>query len=550
MLERAGTLPPPSYYNERTETFMSASREKKQRQSAGQNLTQKELKEAREAQAAKRKTVLYWVIGVVVVILVAALLIWNSNFFQNRATAVTVNGHDFTAGEVAYYYNSAYQQEYQYYQYSAMGLTGLTNFNPSLDPKDQYVDEEQTQTYYDYFMESALNALTQVAALTDAAQEDGFSLELSESGRETYDATISNMKDSAVTAGYSYSSYLRAVYGTHMTTGIYESCLKRAIMLTEYQQAHQDALTYTDEDFTTYYDENKDSIDTFSYEVAFLTGTAPSTTDEDGNTVEATEEEQTAAMEAAKANAEKLMADVEAGGDFAELADVYVQENSSNTFRATELTGSSLSSTYGDWLKDAARAEGDMSVFESTSGYYVVRFLDRYLDETPTADIRHILVKAELTQEDDPATEDVDESAIPTDEAMEAAKAEAESILAQWEAGDKTAESFGELAKEYSDDPGSASNGGLYTQVYEGRMVDTFNDWIFDSEHTEGDTGLVENTNSGQYGWHVMYFQAWNDPTWKINAKSSLQNDDMTSWIESITEGYEAVKADGFKYVD
>ena len=84
----------------------------------------------------------------------------------------------------------------------------------------------------------------------------------------------------------------------------------------------------------------------------------------------------------------------------------------------------------------------------------------------------------------------------------------------------------------------------------EGQMVDTFNDWIFDSEHTEGDTGLVENTNSGQYGWHVMYFQAWNDPSWKINAKSAFQNDDMNSWIETITEGYEAVKADGFKYVD
>ncbi|MCI5928378.1 MAG: peptidylprolyl isomerase [Pseudoflavonifractor capillosus] len=528
---------------------MSASREKKQRQSAGQNLTQKELKEAKEAQAAKRKSILYWVIGVVVVILVAALLIWNSNFFQNRATAVTVNGHNFTAGEVEYYYNSAYQQEYQLYYYSTMGITGLTNFNPATDPKDQYVDEEQTQTYYDYFMESALDALTQVAALTDAAEKDGFSLELSESGKETYDSTISSMKDNATTSGYSYASYLQAIYGSHMTTGIYESCLKRAIMLTEYQQAHQDTLTYTDEDYTTYYDENKDSIDTFSYEVAFLSGSAPSTTDEDGNTVEATEEEKTAAMEAAKANADKLMADVEAGGDFAELADTYVQEDSANTFRSTETTGSSLSTTYGDWLKDAARAEGDINVFESTSGYYVVRFLDRYLDETPTADIRHILVKAELTQEDDPATEDVDESTIPTDEAMEAAKAEAESLLAQWEAGDKTAESFGELAKANSDDSGSASNGGLYTQFEEGQMVDTFNDWIFDSEHTEGDTGLVENTNSGMYGWHVMYFQAWNDPSWKINAKSSFQNDDMTSWIESITEGYEAVKADGFKYV-
>ena len=529
---------------------MSASREKKQRQSAGQNLTQKELKEAKEAQAAKRKSILYWVIGVVVVILVAALLIWNSNFFQNRATAVTVNGHNFTAGEVEYYYNSAYQQEYQLYYYSTMGITGLTNFNPATDPKDQYVDEEQTQTYYDYFMESALDALTQVAALTDAAEKDGFSLDLSESGKKTYNSTIASMKDNATTSGYSYASYLQAIYGSHMTTGIYESCLKRAIMLTEYQQAHQDTLTYTDEDYTTYYDENKDSIDTFSYEVAFLSGSAPSTTDEDGNTVEATEEEKTAAMEAAKANADKLMADVEAGGDFAELADAYVQKDSANTFRSTETTGSSLSTTYGDWLKDAARAEGDINVFESTSGYYVVRFLDRYLDETPTADIRHILVKAELTQEDDPATEDVDESTIPTDEAMEAAKAEAESLLAQWEAGDKTAESFGELAKANSDDSGSASNGGLYTQVSEGQMVDTFNDWIFDSEHTEGDTGLVENTNSGMYGWHVMYFQAWNDPTWKINAKSSFQNDDMTSWIESITEGYEAVKADGFKYVD
>ena len=529
---------------------MSASREKKQRQSAGQNLTQKELKEAREAQAAKRKTILYWVIGMVVVILAAALLIWNSNFFQSRATAVTVNGHDFTAGEVAYYYHSAYQQEYELYYYSTMGITGLTNFNPNLDPKDQYVDEEQTQTYHDYFMESALNALTQVAALTDAAEKDGFSLDLSETGKETYDTQMADLKNSIAVSNYSYSSYLKAVYGNYMTTGIYESCAKRAIMLTEYQQAHMDALTYTDEDYTTYYDENKDNVDTFSYEVAFLSGTAPSTTDEEGNTVEATEEEQTIAMETAKANAEKLMADVEAGGDFAELAGTYTEESTANTFRATETTGSSVSTTYGDWLKDAARTEGDMEVFESTSGYYVVRFLDRYLDETPTADIRHILIKAELTQEDDPATEDVDESTIPTDEAMEAAKAEAESLLAQWEAGDKTAESFAELAIANSDDTGSASDGGLYTQVKEGQMVDTFNDWIFDNEHAEGDTGLVENTNSGQYGWHVIYFQSWNDPAWKLNAKSTFQNDDMTSWIETITEGYEAVKADGFKYVD
>lgn len=82
-----------------------------------------------------------------------------------------------------------------------------------------------------------------------------------------------------------------------------------------------------------------------------------------------------------------------------------------------------------------------MEVIEGSGGYYVVLFLDRYLDETPTADIRHILIKAELTQEDDAATSDVDESAVPTQEALDAAKAEAEDLLAQWESGERTAES-------------------------------------------------------------------------------------------------------------
>src|SRR5699024_9504390 len=127
--------------------------------------------------------------------------------------------------------------------------------------------------------------------------------------------------------------------------------------------------------------------------------------------------------------------------------------------------------------------------------------MDRYRDETPTVDIRHILIQAELTQEDDESTEDVDESQIPTQEALDAAKAEAEDLLAQWEAGDKTAESFGELANEYSDDTGSNTNGGLYEQVYEGQMFEAFNDWIFDEARQEGDTTVLENPQDGQQGW-------------------------------------------------
>ena len=54
---------------------MSASREKKSRQSdPTQGLTQKERKELQEQQAAKRKAVVYTVIGVIVAVLVLSLI--------------------------------------------------------------------------------------------------------------------------------------------------------------------------------------------------------------------------------------------------------------------------------------------------------------------------------------------------------------------------------------------------------------------------------------------------------------------------------------------
>lgn len=527
---------------------MSASREKKQRQGAGQNLSQKELKEARESQTAKRKAVLYWVVGIVAVVLVAALLIWNSNFFQSRATAVTINGHNFTAGEVEFYYHSAYQQEYY------MAAYGMSSFSTSTDPKEQYVDEAKTKTYHDSFMDSALKSLTQVAALTDSAGKDNFSISLSESGKATLDARLAELKSSVSTSGYSTSAYLKAVYGSYMTESIYKDCLSRAIMLSEYQTDHQNALTYTDEDFSKYYDENKDTIDTYSFEVAYLDATAPSSTDADGKTVDATDAEKAAAQSAAKASAEALLKDAKAGGTFADLANAYVEKSSSNTYRATDSLGSSLASAYSDWLKSADRKAGDLELFESSSdsgvsGYYVVLFKDRYLDETPTADIRHILIKAELTQTDNADTTDVDESTVPTQEALDAAKAKAQALLDQWNAGDKTAESFGKLAEENSADTGSAANGGLISQVYKGQMFADFNNWIFDKEHSAGDTELIENPQSGQQGWHVIYFQDWSDPRWKANAKSSLQNTDMQSWLEELEKGYEVVKDSGFKYV-
>ena len=530
---------------------MSASREKKQRQNdPNQGLSQKQRKELEEQKAAKHKAILYTAIGIVVAALVVVLLVWHSGFFQSRTTAVSVGGRDYSPADVEYYYRSLVQ--YEYYQTYA--------FDPQSDLRTQYVDANQTQSYHDKFLQTTLETLTEVAAVENAAEAEGFTLTQEELDHVA--ASVNTMKENASSNGYTYATYLKAVFGPYMTPSRYETCMKRAALVNSYTTKISDSFAVSDEEIQTYYEAHAAELDSYDYRYLFISGTAPSGTDSEGNTVEATEEEKAAALAAAKVKADELVSKVSAADDrsaaFAELAPDYVAESSRASYESdpdyslrTGTSGSSLSSysTYGSWLTDADRKAGDVEVIEGSGGYYVVLFLDRYLDETPTADIRHILIKAELTQEDDAATSDVDESAVPTQEALDAAKAEAEDLLAQWESGERTAESFGALAEAHSDDTGSNTNGGLYEAVYDGQMFAGFNDWIFNDEHTQGDTGLIENTQSGQQGWHVIYFQSWNDPKWTISVRNTLLNDQLTAWVNGLTEGLEVVEGSGLSYV-
>ena len=116
--------------------------------------------------------------------------------------------------------------------------------------------------------------------------------------------------------------------------------------------------------------------------------------------------------------------------------------------------------------------------------------------EDDFVDVRHILVMAEG------GTTDEQGKTTYTDEEWAACEKKAQEVLDTWLAGDKTEESFAKLATEKTQDPGSQGTGGLYERVYEGRMVQAFNDWCFDESRKAGDYGLVKT----EYGYHVMYF--------------------------------------------
>ena len=530
---------------------MSASREKRQRQSTPDHmLTQKQLKEQKEAREQKRKTIIYTVIGVSVAVLVAALLIWHSGFFQSRTTAVTVGDHKYTPTDLSYYYHQALNSEY------AMAQYGLSSFDPSVDPKEQYTDDEQTTTYYDKFMESAQDSLIRVTALLDAAEAEGYSDD--DAVQEYVDTQLASIDSTAASYNYTRATYLKAAYGRYMTVGRFEQCLEREGLANAYYTAHQDSLTYDDAALESYYAEHKDDLDTFSYDVCFINGAAADpvdengdpVTDEEGNTVTATDEEKAEAMEAARQSAEAMTAALAEGGDFAQLAQERVDDDEKSTYSGDQATvGSSLSSTYKDWLISADRAAGDVETFEvEDSGVYVVRFngRERSEDSYATVDVRHILIKAETTDADET---DSNGDPIPSDEAMEAAKAEAQELLDQWKAGEATAESFGELANEYSDDPGSNTNGGLYQEVPRNQFFSAFNDWMFDTARKPGDTELIENTQSGQQGWHVVYLEKQDELLWRYTAENALRSDDMNAWTEEIESNYTAALGSGAVYV-
>ncbi len=515
---------------------MSASREKKQRRDIDAPISSSRAQEEQaKAEKRRRNTIIYTIIGIVVVILAAILLIWDSGVIQRSATVAKIDGEKVTAPQVAYYYynNQVIQNAQIYSQY---GMSAYYPFSLSLSPKDQVITESAAstlgvseeyvgKTYHDYFLDYALNSLSQEYALRAAAKEAGYTL--SDKGKDSVEQAIESVDSacdsymSAYGVNLSRTTYLQMVYGDSMTARSYRTCLENAQLASEFYADSFDSMTgYSDEELDAYYQENKDSLDTIVYYWRLFDGQPEETVDEDGNTVEPTEEETEAAMAQAEEAANAALAEVLADPDS-------VKDNEDYTEATGVLTNTS--SYYYDWLIDADRKAGDAVVLDNSSGYSVIVFADRYLEtESTTVDVRHILISA--MAEDDPDTEDVDESKeAPTDEAFAAAKETALDVLEQWKANGGTEEAFAALAEEYSADSGSNTNGGLYEDIYAGNgFLQEFLDWSLDPARVSGDVSdPIQNTVSSTQGWHLIYFVERNEPVWITNAREGKWLNDL-----------------------
>ena len=481
---------------------MSASQQKKKRQNGSAPLEQN-----RNFQAAKKVSGA-WIaggIGVIVLVVLAIFFgILNSGLLHKHTTAAVVGDHKISPVMYNYFYKDYYSQSYINY---------MTDPEVSLDK--QYYDEENGVTWADYLTEQVNKQIAEVYAVCDAANAEGYTL----SSEEELMAmnNVSTAQLSAKTSGMSDDAYLAQAYGTGSTVESFREYQKMLALADSYEQAHSDALTYTEDEIHAYFDEHQDSLISYSYRT-FTCSVETGETDADGKAVI----DSAASEELAKSIAEESQGDETA---FAQLARDNAPEDST-TYESDDATltygttASSISDTYVDWITDANRVYGDTTAVANDDGSWTaIMFVDSTANYTgDVVNVRHILVQPEDTEDD---------------ASWEEAKTQAQEYLDEYLAGDQTEDAFAEMATNYSVDS-SALDGGLIEDIYPGQMVRAFNDWCFDPDRQTGDTGIVETS----YGYHVMYFVGEGDAGNATDYRTtiSMRKDDTSAWVTELGE--------------
>ena len=122
---------------------------------------------------------------------------------------------------------------------------------------------------------------------------------------------------------------------------------------------------------------------------------------------------------------------------------------------------------------------GDVTKVRSSSGFHLVYLADAVGGErlVKQTDVRHILIKP---------TEVLDEAA-------------AETLAGQLMERVKGGEDFGALARQYSDDIGSAAEGGELGWTNPGQMVPEF-----EAAMAAAEEGVVTEPFRSEFGWHIL----------------------------------------------
>ncbi len=539
-------------------------------------MTQKQKREQQEAKKLKAYTWTFAVIMILVVAIVVGVVVTPliDGIIRRSSQAVTIGSHKLSAADLTYFYIDAIsehqEQVYsQYYNTFGNYWSIMLGYDTTKPLNEQKYDNDKT--WADYFVDMAIEDAKGVYALYDDAMAKNF--KLSDEQQKNLDSYADTMELYAAYYGFSSAkSWLRNNYGNGATEDSYLEYNKIRSVASAYLSDYADKLEYKPEDYRAYEKDKFDDYSTVSYVHYTLNYTAylgEGTKGEDGKTTW-TDEQHEEARKALQADIEILKAaeitDKESFDKAIQALPVNKLDKDS-TKKAPTTTevkhaffeNISLNEKALEWLKETtttdgkvetARKPGELKAFEvytyedheddehehgddcgckrTVDAYTIVLFNERCDHTAKMVNVRHILVKFEG------GTTDKDKNTTYSDAEKAKAKEEAEKILQEWLDGKATEESFGELANAKSDDQnGKVTNGGLYEDVYQGRMVEAFEDWCFAEGRKEGDTGIVET----EYGYHVMFYSSTDEMSYRDTMiEADMRSEDTEKWHDGLVE--------------
>ena len=498
-------------------------------------LSKRQLIKLQEQKARTKKyitTACVSVLTVALAVVIVVISLGRANPKLEGVISITSEKYELDNAVVAYLMYSNYNEfvANNSYMLSYYGL------DTSKSLKTQYLyGSSSSQTWFSYFLSSTLMQLKEFIAVASEAIDKNITLDEEEIA--DIDEYMNALKKQANSNGLDTKTWLSVNYVSGVTMTAVRTTLELQQLAHKYYQQLMDSYTFTDEEMNKYVLDNPESFFMFDY-ISYTFTAQYATT--------ATTDEKKAALEEAKKKAEELSDKATSADELRKLivemlkeaeAEAAATATATTTTAAASGTGTTEKTDedylknydkkeqayvkddkFTAWAYEEGRAVGDKTVITDDSKYTATLYLltkTAYKDESVTKDVRHILFTADKYGSTD------------------AAKAKAEEILNQFKAGEMTAEKFGELAKEYTEDS-NGDKGGLHENVQEGQMVTAFNDWIYDEDRKVGDVDIV----SSSYGYHVMWFEGDGEIVYKVNAEAGLKNEKYADYLKELQEKY------------
>lgn len=477
-----------------------------------------EMKKEQEQKALalkKKKTTINIIVGAVSLLLAAVFIgtviflsAAKSNGSLLRAkTAIKSDNLKIDGTTFAYFLN------YQYSDFVTNNSNNLSSYGLDISVSIRDQEYYDGQTWFDYMAEQTESNLTEVLYLAEKAKSEG--MKLGDKEKKDIDDFIADLKKGAEESEFSFDEYLYGRFGQGVREEDIRKGLEISMLATKYYDETIDSVTYSDKEIQEYFEANSVDFMTVDYKYYKFT---PATTED------MTEEEIEKEHKKATDNANRLAAATSPESFDSILTEILkengtTEANIKTAIQNTVLTGSSYDEEFdiSVWAFSADTKLNSTKLYPNgnSSSVYMITKLP-YRNEGETRTVRHILISSDSYEKD------------------EDAKAKADEVLAEFNKGAKTAESFGELAKKYSEDPGSATYGGIYEDFAKGTMVEPFEKWAFDSARKEGDTGIVKT----DYGYHIMYFVKEGNPVWKNEVVLSLKDNNYEALYNKLKKTY------------